>query len=151
MKENLKFSILLIIAMIILVGCSKENDNSAVDLKDDFAQSVVEKHFQYQNEKDKDKLLTTLTEHWNTPNVVWRFENLDSIKIIKIEEEKSERVRKSYLNSGRGSINGTTEDNLKVSYLQDGVGPQDSGTHEWWYFVIRKDESSPWLIDDFGV
>nr|WP_238455622.1 DUF4829 domain-containing protein [Desulfolucanica intricata] len=29
--------------------------------------------------------------------------------------------------------------------------PLDSGTYDWWYFVIRKDENSQWLIDDFGV
>ncbi|MEG6523316.1 DUF4829 domain-containing protein [Desulfotomaculum sp. 1211_IL3151] len=152
-----KFGILLIIVMIIFVGCSKDS-HSKVDSQSYSAQSVVEKYFQYRNEKNKDKLLTTLTEHWNAPNVVWGFENLDSIRIINIEEEKNEKVKKLYLSTGRGSINGTKENNLKVYKVKyvvknknDSVGPQESGTYEWWYFVIRKDESSPWRIDDFGV
>lgn len=128
------------------------------DVEDDPAQTVVEKYFLYKNEKNKDKLLTTLTEHYNAPNVAWGFENLNSIKIIDIQEEKSDSVRKGYLNNGRGRVHGTIEKNLKVykvryevKYKRDGVGPQDSGTYDWWYFVIRKDENSPWLIDDFGV
>ncbi|MGY5239278.1 DUF4829 domain-containing protein [Clostridium tertium] len=23
--------------------------------------------------------------------------------------------------------------------------------YDYWYFLIRKDETSPWLIDDMGV
>ncbi|WP_350445884.1 DUF4829 domain-containing protein [Anaeromonas frigoriresistens] len=148
---------LVIITVSILVGCSNES-KKVVDSKDDSAQTVVENYFKYKNEKNKDKLLTTLTEHWNTQNVVWGFENLDSIKIINIEEEKDEKVKEGYLNNGRGSINGIIENNLKiykvkyeVKYKNEGVGSQDSGTYDWWYFVIRKDESSPWLIDDMGV
>lgn len=157
-KKKLKFYILIIIiTLIMLVSCSSGN-NTIIDSKGDSAQTVVENYFKYENEKNKDKLLTTLTEHWTSPNVVWGFENLDSIKIINIEEEKDEKVREGYLNYGRGSINGTTESNLRVykvqydvKYKKDGVGPQDSGIYDWWYFVIRKDENSPWLIDDMGV
>jgi PBP1b-binding outer membrane lipoprotein LpoB len=155
--KKLKISFLLLLSVIIFVGCSKEDNKVVVDFRDS-AQTVVEKHFQYNNEKNKTKLLTTLTEHWNAPNVDWGFENLNNIKIVTIEEEKSDTVRRRYLNNGRGSIYGTAEENLKVykakyevKYKKDGIGPQNSGTYVWWYFVIRKDENSPWLIDDYGV
>lgn len=159
MKLKLKLSIpVMIIAFIILVGCSTEKNNKTADSKVDSAQSVVVNHFRYYNEKNKDRLLTTLTEHWNASNVIWGFENLDSIKIVNIEEEKDEKVKKGYLSNERGRINGTKENNVKVykvnyevKYKKDGVGPQDSGIYDWWYFVIRKDENSPWLIDDMGV
>jgi hypothetical protein len=157
-RKNLKFIMLFIIAVIIFVGCSKEIAKVAVNSQSDSAQTVVEKYFKYKNEKNKDNVLTTLTEHFNAPNVVWGFENLDSIKIINIEKESKDTVIKGYLNNGNGSENGTTESNLKVykvkyevKYKKDGIGPQDSGTYDWWYFVIRKDENSQWLIDDFGV
>lgn len=39
----------------------------------------------------------------------------------------------------------------EVKFIKDGVGPKDSGIYEHWYFLIRKDENSPWLIDDMGV
>jgi len=149
--------IMIIITLILLVGCSSES-NRATDTKGDSAQAVVENYFKYENEKNKDKLLTTLTEHFNAPNVVWGFDNLESTKIINIEEEMDEKVKEGYLHNGRGSINGTTENNLKVykvkyevKYKNDEVSPQNSGIYDWWYFVIRKDENSPWLIDDMGV
>ena len=156
--KNLGFRMLLIIAVIILAGCSTESNKVAVDSQGDSAQAVVEKYFQYKNEKNKDKLLTTLTERYNAPNVIWGFENLESIKILNIEEEKSQKVRKLYFDNGRGRVNGIRDNNLKiykvkyeVKYKKDGIGPQDSGTYDYWYYVIRKDENSSWLIDDFGV
>ena len=121
------------------------------------AQTVVENHFKYKDEKNQDKILTTLTDHWKAPNVVWGFEHLDQIKLIRIEEDITVKNRGGYLSNGRGRINGTTGDNLKVFKVKyevkykDEVGPQESGTYDWWYFVIRKDGNSPWLIDDMGV
>lgn len=119
-------------------------------------QKVVENYFKYMNEKNKEKLLENLTEWHN--NMIWGFENLDYIKIINIEEETNENQKKGYLYNGNGKINETKEENLKVyrvdyevKYKKDGVGPQDSGKYTWWFFVIRKSSSSPWLIDDFGV
>lgn len=154
MKKFLKVYISIIIVTLILIsGCSNENTT-----KIDSAQTVVENFFDYKNEKNKDKSLTTLTERYNSPNVVWGFENLDSIKIINIEEEMDEQFKNTYLNAGRGSINGTLENNIKVykvkydvKYKEDGIGPEDSGIYEKWFFVIRKKENSQWLIDDMGV
>lgn len=119
-------------------------------------QKVVENYFKYMNEKNKEKLLENLTEWHN--NTIWGFENLEYIKIINIVEETDPTQKNGYLYNGNGKINGATEENLKVyrvDYEQknkkDGIGPQDSGKYTWWFFVIRKSSSSPWLIDDFGV
>lgn len=119
-------------------------------------QKVVENYFKYMNEKNEEKLLENLTEgHKNTS---WGFENLEYIKIINIVEETDPTQKNGYLFNGAGKANGTTEENLKVyrveyevKYKKDGVGPQDSGKYTWWFDVIRKNSSSPWLIDDFGV
>lgn len=157
MKGNLKFFIIIIITFLTLISCSKES-NKAIDTEDDSAKNVVENFFKYENEKNKDKLLTTLTERYNSPNVVWGFENLDIIKILNIAEEEDEKYKERYFINGRGSVNGVAKNNLKiykveyeVKFIKDGVGPKDSGIYEHWYFLIRKDENSPWLIDDMGV
>lgn len=160
MKKNLKINNILMITIItlfIFVGCSN-NINKEKDSTNDSAKVVVENYFKYQNEKDKDKMLTTLTQRYNAPNVVWGFENLKNVKLLNIEEETDENVREGYLTNGMVSINKTTKDNLKVfkvkyeiNYKKDGIGPKDSGTYDYWYFVIRKDSNSPWLIDDMGV
>ncbi|ERI90314.1 hypothetical protein HMPREF1982_03917 [Clostridiales bacterium oral taxon 876 str. F0540] len=133
-KKNLRFYIpIIIITLIMFVGCSNEN-NKKIDSKGDSLQTVVEYYFQYNNEKNKDKVLTTLTEHWSASNVVWGLENLDSIKIVKMEEQEDEKIKKGYLSNRRGSINWTSENNLKVykvkydvRYKKDGIGPRTVG------------------------
>lgn len=122
------------------------------------AMEVVEKYFKYSDEKNEKGVLSTLTDRWNAPNIVWELGNLEYIDLNFIEEETDQKQYESYLKNGRGSINGTTMDNLKVfkvmyevEYKNDYVSSQESGMYEWWFFLIRKDENSPWLIDDMGV
>lgn len=152
----MKKLILLLITIALSIGLIACNSSTQDSLKD--SKSVVENHFIYQNEKNKDKLLTTLTNHYKQGNTDWELDNLGSIKIVNINEELNEGIRNNYLRNVRGSINNITSKNLKVykvdyevKYKRDGIGPQDSGTYEWWYFLIRENENSPWLIDDFGV
>lgn len=142
MKRFLGLSSLIIIVIsIFLMGCSNSN------------QTVIKNHFKYVKEKNLGKILTTLTER--NSNAYWDFDNLESIKLINIEEEKNEKFKQSYLLYGEGKTNGTTEKNLKVykvnyeiKYKNDTLQPQTSGIYDWWYLVIRKDENSPWLIDE---
>lgn len=122
------------------------------------AMEVVENYFKYSDEKNEKGVLSTLTDRWNAPNIVWELGNLEYIDLNFIEEETDQKQYESYLKNGRGSINGTTMDNLKVfkvmyevEYKNDYVSSQESGMYEWWFFLIRKDENSPWLIDDMGV
>lgn len=167
MKTNLKFSIIAIAcASLLLISCSnnkpsesssaKETTTSTPQEKSNSSKATVENYFKYYNEKNKEKLLTTLAAHWASPNIVWGFENLDSMKLLDIKEDTS-RID-DYLEHGNGTINNTTKENLKVykvkydvKYKDDNIGPQPSGTYEWWYYLTRKDKNSPWLIDDMGV
>lgn len=121
-------------------------------------QEVVENYFKYMNVKNKEKLLENLTEEYKAANMVWGFENLDYIKILNLEEETDPTQKNGYLTNGKGKYNGTKEENLKVfrvnyevKYKDDNVGPQPSGKYIWWFFVIRENSSSPWIISEFGV
>lgn len=153
----LKINIFIILTLFILCSCGIKSTNKTADSQSNSPQNVVEKFFQYKNEKDKSKLLTTLTEHWNDQNVIWDFGSFDSIKITNIEELKNKLVNEGYLKHGRGAVNGTTETNLAVfnveyetKYRKYFIGPEASNKCSWQFFVIRKDVNSPWLIDDFG-
>lgn len=152
-NKQFLYLVLILILALIPMSCSKNKEDSNID-----PQTVVENYFKYCNEKDKDKVLTTLTKRYDTPNMVWGFDNLEYQKIISIVEEQDSNFAKGYLSNGNGSVNGTKAENLKVfkieyevKYKQDGIGPQDSGKYMWWFYVIREDEKSPWLIDDMGV
>ncbi|MEG1481743.1 DUF4829 domain-containing protein [Clostridium sp.] len=162
MKQYFKVSrfIILIVICIIFIFCinkivsSKEIDTGTSNKNPEI---VVENYFKYQNDKDKEKLLTTLTKWHNGPNVVWGFENLKKINLESISEETDKAVIEGYITHGRGMDNGTTLENLKVynvkydvKYKDDSEGPEKSGTYEKWFYVIRENKDAPWLIDDFG-
>lgn len=154
--KYIKIVTLFIITLTILVGCSFNNENT----KEYSPEEVIENHFEYYNDKNEEKLLSTLTEWYHEPNMEWDFSNLESIKLLNFEEEQDEKQLNTYLTNGRGSINGVSKENVKVFKVKyevkykvdgkDGGGPMDSGIYEQWYFVIRENEKSPWLIDSFG-
>ncbi|HGG0417992.1 DUF4829 domain-containing protein [Clostridium botulinum] len=154
---NKKMLILVIlICLCLCIGYFKERPyNTQKQLLE--SKKVVENYFKYYNEKNKEKILTTLTEVHDGPNVVWGFENLEYIKLNSIKEEKDPKQKEAYMKYGRGTINGVKEDNViiykvnyKVKYKKDEIEPQDRGSYEIWFTLIRNDKNLPWLIDDMG-
>ncbi len=153
-----KMVLVILFSMLIFVGGSKnqlQTSNSQNQLLE--PKQVVENYFKYYNEKNKEGVISTLTEWHNSPNVVWEFDNLKYIKINSIKEDINPKDKEAYMKYGRGMINGVKEENViiytveyEVKYKKDGVGSQDSGNYTWGFTVIRKDKYSPWLIDDFG-
>ncbi|MBC9786124.1 DUF4829 domain-containing protein [Heliobacterium chlorum] len=115
-------------------------------------------YFDYYNKHDKEGLLSVMTEHHNSPNAVWGFDDLEYMKIIELEDVTNS-IREyvdDYLTTGRGSINGVKKENVRVftcfyevKYREE-TGPQNSGKYKMKYILIRQDERSPWLIDDRG-
>lgn len=71
-----KIVIVVLILVFALTGCSK----SQVKLPG--PNEVVENYFKYYNEKNREEVLSTLTEWHNAPNVIFQFENLDNIRLI---------------------------------------------------------------------
>lgn len=119
---------------------------------------VIRDHFKYMNERDGEKILSTLTEDWHEGTIDWKFDNLEKIEIVKIELEEDEKEMEGYLINGRGSDNRVTEDNLLIykvtldeQYKDDDIAIVPGGTYIYNYFLIRTDKDSPWLIDDYGL
>ncbi len=119
---------------------------------------VIENHFKYINADNKEGLFTTVTDWQKAPNVDWGFNKhkYKYIEINSISEDVRPSQKEGYIKYGRGEINGTTEENLKVytvnytiKYKFDltGLLGEKISTS---YFLIRKDNNSPWLIDDMG-
>lgn len=119
-------------------------------------EQVIKSYYKYKNDKNKQGMLTTLTKGHDAPNVVWGFEDLEYIKIINIKEETDFNIKEDYL-SNKGRVNAVKKENLKVyrveydvKYKKGAVVPEENGRNMCWYFVIRKDKESPWLIDEMG-
>ncbi len=77
---------------------------------------------------------------------------------IYYNEEKSRSFAKGYIENGRGSQNGVTEENVLVllsSFTVDETGGDGSlnagGNYTGWnWILIRADENSDWVVDDWG-
>ncbi|UZQ52304.1 M56 family metallopeptidase [Clostridium kluyveri] len=118
---------------------------------------VVENYFKYYSEKDQQHVEKLLTKEAIGPNPIWVFKYIEYFKIISINEESDPLFKNGYLSHGRGSINGVKKENVKVyrakydvKYIEGSVVPEENGNHTCWFYVIRKDKNSPWLIDDMG-
>ena len=165
--------ILLMFGIMLISGCAKKQNpeaelpgnespiqsESTMPAQDiNMAKSVLEKHFKCLSLEDTEGLLETLTNRWSDAGTDWGFDNQESVELISITESFDEVIIKSYLESGMGSVNGTTAGNLKVfkvvfekKYSEEYEGFEDQGICTWWYYLIRENINAPWLIDDFGL
>lgn len=117
------------------------------------SENVVKEHFKWWNEKNINKLNTTMTE--GNKSISWNLENIDYVKIISIKEDLSSNVKKGYMENGNGKYLKPQE--VKVFAVQyeiklkdDNKGPISSGKHIQYYIVIKQSKNSPWLIDEIG-
>lgn len=133
---------------------SKQVDNNT-NLSD--PKQVVENYYKYKNEKNKEGMLSTLTKGYNESNIESLFKKLDYIKITNISEETNPQLKEGYLHDGKGKTNGVKSENVKVykvfydvKYKDGAQAAEKDGKNQCWFYVIRKDNNSPWLIDDIG-
>ena len=156
MRKKLIFLVLLL--SFILVGCSPSQwKDSSSKNETAAAKKVVKNYFKYYNNKDKEALLTTVSEKSHGANTVWGFDDLKNIKLVFIDENTDESIYNDYFSSGSGSVNGISPENVKifnvkfnVQYKKDSIFNHLNGFHYNDFILIRKDKDSPWVIDDFG-
>ena len=146
-----------------VVGTDNEDKNADdIDLLPGFtdeevtsARAVVEEYFRSIQEKDREAILKTLTPIYNQPNVVFG----DGIRtLLSIDYNEDDPMRKSYVEHGRGSINGTQKEDVivfrvsfNVKYPKGASGSFNEGDYtNWSMILIREGKESPWLIDDQG-
>lgn len=143
--------------LLLLSGCSQVKNTNATSVESNKLQpkQVIENYFKYYNEKNRQGVMSTLTSWHNKPNVVFGFENLKSITLISIEDADM-RITDGYLKYGRGKENGVKVNNVmsyKVTYqsvYSKDTPPWPNGKDYDYITLIKKDDSSPWLIDDIG-
>ncbi|KNY29930.1 M56 family metallopeptidase [Pseudobacteroides cellulosolvens] len=121
------------------------------------ASAVIEEYFRAVKAKDEKAILKTLTPRYSGPNV--RLYGDETVTLISSQGNSDDPMRYSYVQNGRGKINGTNVENVivfKVKYnvhYPKGVvtGPLNEGDYsDWNVILVRKDKNSPWLIDDQG-
>ena len=123
------------------------------------ARAVVEEYFKAANEKGKRGELNTLTASHNAPNVVLTSDRDVILTLNNIQYDANDPAREEYVESGRGSVNNTSVDNVivfrvdyDVSIPQGGnAGAYNEGNYSNWKMIlIRDNKDGKWLIDDMG-
>lgn len=120
------------------------------------AKSVVEQYFTAKNERNKVAILSTVTEHLKAPNIVfWQDE---TITLNNISINLNDQMRKEYVETGRGSVNNVSIENVivfRVDYTvnipKGGKSAYEDGKYEdYCMILVRDNKNSQWLIDDMG-
>ena len=123
------------------------------------ARAVVEEYFKAANEKGKRGELNTLTARYRASNVILTSDGDVILTLNNIQYYANDICREEYVNSGRGSINNTSVDNVIVFRVDYDVtippggnsGAYNVGNYsDWKMILIRDGKNRKWLIDDMG-
>lgn len=127
---------------------------------------VIEQFYKSYNQKNLKGIYSVTTKRYHSADSNLMFNNLKSIKAIKITLETDPKYKQGYMHYGLGKTDGLIdiakekelEKNIiiykvsyEVKYIKDSNSIQKSGEHTFWIYLIRKDINSPWLINDMGV
>ena len=75
---------------------------------------------------------------------------------LSYEEEKSDAQIEIYLQSGKGSDNGTSAENTIVLFSNFDTDSQADGrfmpdtNYDWMFILIREEKDGNWIVDDWG-
>lgn len=163
---NKKIGLTILCLLIILTGCSTPKDEKvqANLLK---PKVVISEFFKYYNQQNLQGMNSLTTKRHHFSESFWEFDNLDYIRVINIDEYINISDKETYL---RNNIHGKEKHhiidadkekseleniiifkiNFEVKYKKEGVGPSNSGKDTNFYYLVRQDKNSPWLIDSAG-
>lgn len=134
--------------MLIFTFCVTVKSEGFGPIED--AEQVVREYFLLKNEKNVDKLSSLLVTNNSLSSIEEQLKYLDKTSLIYIKEETNESILNAYLKHNE-LIN---PQNLKVYKVNYEVSYNDSspiryknGMYESWFFVVRKNNNSKWLID----
>jgi len=135
--------ICLILICFTLVACSREGKSDEVIItigeSDQFSEKETNEAIESIKEKFKDFEGCELTDLW-------------------YDEEKSNSFIEGYMESGHGSINGVSAENVIVllsnfdvdsSGAEGGFDPNSTYSN-WNWILIRDSKTSEWQVDDWG-
>ncbi|KLU58652.1 hypothetical protein CEB3_c46680 [Peptococcaceae bacterium CEB3] len=152
MKKALVILVLATLFLFALIKGGIENPPANTD-SSQRPRQVIENYFKFYNEKNRQGLLSTLTQWHNKPNMVFGFKDLIFMKLLSIGNDDLTEVN-AYLGYGRGRINGIKPNNVvayKVTYISLCRGyllPSGIQTED--FVLIKENNHTPWLIDDMG-
>lgn len=153
MKSIRKIRLVLLVAIIIVIcigGCKWKINQGKTRYNE--SRTVVENYFKYWDEKNREMILTTLTKWHNSPKVGFSFDNIENVKLLNVEEVKDHPLKSKYISKGVKDENITVlKVKFRVEVKKGNKGPWESREYNHWFFLIRENDNSNWLIDQSGV
>ncbi|MGL5346933.1 MAG: DUF4829 domain-containing protein [Peptostreptococcaceae bacterium] len=119
----------------------------------DEAKTVICNYFDYRNNKDINSLSSLLVNQDIPNSLESEINDTQKISLISITEEKNDSIKKAYL---RNDIQSSTKNvkvfkvSYEIQYKSKELSYKD-GIYNSWYFLIRENENSNWLIDIFDA
>lgn len=126
--------------------------------KNPTAISVVAKYLDAMKGNNYDAWLSTMTAVRKTGFLSNKNHELGvlSLDVLDVHYEADTIYKHNILESELAQKNGWTADNMTIVYALFDVKydhskvPGSDGKIEWHFFLVRKDKSSPWYIQDWG-
>jgi len=103
------------------------------------AEQVVREYFTYWNEKNVTEMERRMTP--NRKGITWEFDKLEYVKLISIKEIKARQ---------EGIKVFEVVFDIKFKDGSDGGSGLSDGEYTWGYLLKRDNETSSWLIYDWG-
>ena len=123
--------------MLIFTFCVTVKSEGFGPIED--AEQVVREYFLLKNEKNVDKLSSLLVTNESLSSIEEQLKYIDKTSLIYIKEETNESILNAYLK--------VYKVNYEVSYNDSSPTRYKNGMYESWFFVVRKNNNSKWLID----
>lgn len=139
---------LVIIHSFLFIGCSPIEPPKSIE-----PDEVIRRHIQALNEKNqRNAEMYLVKDRRNIMN--WQFDSQKSIRLASITPVNDPELVKNYHETGRGSISHPADVRVfKVELIKeyDSTSIITKDVNIWYYYVIKPTDSSPWLIDDWGI
>jgi PBP1b-binding outer membrane lipoprotein LpoB len=158
---KLKMMLVLLVSTMLFVGCSSDKGQAGSTIyvaKSNNPEDVIKQYFEGYEERDAEKVYTTLTETYKKVHSISvssiSFENIKSTKLLSVKDITD--TNKEYvLHYIQGS--NIAEENIKLyevkfewNLVDDTEAPAPNGEFIRDFFLTREDSNSDWLIKDMG-
>lgn len=118
-------------------------------LQDD-SKNVIYQYFNYRNKKDIESIKNLLLNKEDINIMQSDNDYIKSIKLINVEEEQNESIKKAYLKNSTSIADKNTKIykvKYEVIYDSKSTLSNKSGIYDCWYFLTRFSYQSSWKID----
>ena len=121
---------------------------------------VVGLHFEAEKINNMDAWLSTMSEEkrkgFTDPDLFKHLKSIEINQVYELYDDELEDRLKTILNSEKAKELNLSSDNIAIIHVNftvesDTTKSPFNGTFEWDYILLRENNNSPWLIQEWGI